>query len=69
MSTKHYENLKGYKSYGVINGFPFTINSREKTPKGCKGEQLILHAKHHLYLIYMLTKYNQNISNGIKAME
>ena len=44
-----------WSSWG-IKRFPFKIHSREKTPKGCKGEQPVLHATHHLDLIH-ISKY------------
>ena len=36
---------------------------------GSKGEQPFLHPTHRLDLIYMPTKYYQNISKGIKVIE
>ena len=49
--------------------FPYKVHLREITQKDSKGEQPFLHATHCLDLIYMPTKYYQNISKGIKNIE
>ena len=53
--------------YKVLStqAFPYKVHSRGITQKASKGEQPFLHATHRLDLIYMPTKYYQNISKGI----
>ena len=45
-------------------GLPFKIHSREITPKVCKEEQPF-----YMWHTVLTTKYNQNISKGIKVIE
>ena len=60
--------LKGNKSYGACN-ISSLVHSREIIKPESKGEQPQLHVSHQLGLIYMPTKYHQNISMGIVVME
>ena len=47
----------------------FQIKQRVITPKVRKPELSVLYATHHLILIYISTKYNQNIPKGIQVTE
>ena len=47
----------------------FQIKQRVITPKVKKPELSILYAKRHLVLIYVSTKYHQNIPKGIQVTE
>ena len=50
-------------------GFPFKIHLRDITPKWREGAQQFLYETHGLDPIYMSTKYNENLSKGINAVE
>ena len=58
--------LKGYNS---AQFFPYKVHSRDITQKTNKREQPFLHVTPRLDLIYMPTKYYQNISKDIKVIE
>ena len=49
--------------------FPYKVHLWEITQKASKEEQSFLHASHRPDLIYMYTKYHQNISKGTKVIE
>ena len=55
-----YHPLLSPNQLNVVTEDNTEIHSREITPKGYKVEQPYLCATHHLVLIYMPTKYNQN---------
>ena len=44
-------------------------HSRKSTQMGSNEEQQLLHVTYHLDIIYMYTKYNQNISKGKRIIE
>ena len=69
MYTKYHQNISN--GIRVIEGtsFPYKVHSREITQNASKEEHPFLHMTHRLDLIYIPTKYYQNISKGIKVIE
>ena len=67
-NKNHQKSQRGWKLWSA-QGFPIKIHSREITQTGSMGEQPFLYTTHHFDQTYMPTKYYQNISKGINAME
>ena len=69
ISTKYHRNIpKGIWVTEQTRNLS-QIKQRVITPKVSKPELSILYATHHLVLIYISTKYHQNISEGIQVTE
>ena len=66
LSSKY---LKVYLALLSTQAFPYKVHSRETTQKGSKVEQPFLHVTYHPDLIYMYTKYHQNISKSTRVIE
>ena len=68
ISAKYHQNIpKGIRVTERTRNL-FQIKQRVITPK-VKPELSILYATHHLVLIYISTKYHQNIPKGIQVTE
>ena len=68
-STKYHRNIpKGIQVTERTQNL-FQIKQRVITPNVRKPELLILYAKCQLLLIYISTKYHQNIPKGIQVTE
>ena len=69
ISTKYHRNIpKGIRITERTRNH-FQVKQRVITPKVRKPQLSILYATRHLVLIYISTKYHQNISKGIQLTE
>ena len=68
MYTKYQNISKGIKVIERTSS-PLKCFFKGDNSKGQQGRATMLHRTHHHDLIYMPTKYNQNISKGIKVIE
>ena len=69
ISAKYHRNIpKGIQIIERTQNL-FQIKQRVITPKVRKPELSILYATRHLILIYISTKYHQNIPKGIRVTE
>ena len=64
MYTKNHQNIAKGKRVIEPTSFPLLMLFKVDNSIGSKGEQPFLNVTHRLDLIYMYTKYHQNISKG-----
>ena len=69
ISTKYHRNIPEDIQVTERTRNLFQIKQRVITPKVRKPELSVLYAIHHLVLIYISTKYHQNIPKDIQVTE